>query len=61
MLCHHALHFCQLTDLSLDIIHVLLCAQCRLTHDALGLGSGWWPQEWMLAGTTGVNCQHIAT
>lgn len=50
----------QLTDSGLDVIHVLLCTQRRLTHNALRLGSGWRPQERMLAGATGVNGQHVA-
>lgn len=60
MLRHWPPHFCQLTDLSLDVVHVLLGAQSWLAHNALGLGSGRRPQERMLAGTTGVNCQNIA-
>lgn len=49
-----------LTDLSLDIVHILLGTESRLAHNALRLGSGRWPQEGMLAGTRGVYCQDVA-
>lgn len=61
MLHHSHFHFCQLTDLGLDVVHVLLGTERRLAHDALGFGRGRWPQERVLAGATGVNRQHVAT
>lgn len=45
--------------MSLDIVHVLLSAQCRLAHDALGFGSGRRSQEWMLTSAAGVNGQYV--
>lgn len=50
----------QLTDLRLDVLHVLLSTERRLAHDALRLGAGWGPQEGVLAGAAGVNGQHVA-
>lgn len=50
-----------LTDLSLDIVHILMGTESRLAHNALWLGSGRWLKEGVLAGTRGVNCQDVAT
>ncbi len=45
-----------LTDLSLDIVHILLGTESRLAHNVLWLGSGRWAKEGMLACTSGVYC-----
>lgn len=50
----------QLTDLRLDVLHVLLSAERRLAHDALRPGAGRRPQEGVLAGAAGVYRQHVA-